>query len=488
MGRYVGWKANQKTVRKLFPSLDDEGVKRVAAQMINDTYQNYDKLSNTVRWATKWGVMPQFASFTAEFMRNQYNQGKMISQMLRGTFGNDLGLQVSPEQLGAMRREGSRRLASLMAIYGGAYGITEGIKSQYGVDSEKEAALRETVLPEWDQNKQLAIALSEGGTKGSYANMSYILPQSVGISALRAGMDGTDITSLSGLLVEELVGEGTFINKEAMRALDNRNERGKPISYSEDEFGQFKDRLGYFIAQSFKPGTAREIDKFMKAQRGVGDFTMKEIAARQAGYRVNKFDIAEQARFNIKDTNENSKLAAQSYNTTRDFRNVSPQQLERTYQEANASREESFNQLVRHNQNLGTLGFDEDQRIDIMKKAGVSSKDILSVLQGAYTDLERVKIPSTSEVYDALPEGDKEKLVAMRRVMDEDPALGKRLRDIYKREKRQSNMTGREKLLRRMDAGERVRYLRSLPNPQGVAADYRRRGIITGEMYRKVVQ
>lgn len=488
MGRYVGWKANQKTVRKLFPSLDDEGVKRVSAQMINDTYQNYDKLSNTVRWATKWGVMPQFASFTAEFMRNQYNQGKMISQMLRGTFGNDLGLQVSPEQLGAMRREGAKRLAFLTAIYGSAYGITEGIKSQHGVDPEKEAALRETVLPEWDQNKQLAIALSEDGTKGSYANMSYILPQSVGISALRAGMDGTDVTSLAGLLVEELVGEGTFINKEAMRALDNRNDRGKPISYSEDDFQNFKERLGYFITQSFKPGTAREIDKFMKAQRGVGDFTMKEIAARQAGYRVNKFDIAEQARFNIQKTSENAKLAARTFNSARDFKDVSPQQLERTYQEANKSRQESFDQLVRHDNNLKTLGFGEDQRIQIMKDAGVGSKDILGILQGTYTNLDRVKLPSTSEVYDELPDGDAAKLSAIAKIRKEDPKLGKRLQDTYRREKKQSNLSEREKLVRRMDSGERVRYIRSLPNPAGVAADYRRRGIITDDMYRRIVQ
>jgi hypothetical protein len=488
MGRYVGWKANQKTVRKLFPHLDDEGAKRVAAQMINDTYQNYDKLSNTVRWATKWGVMPQFASFTAEFMRNQYNQGRMISQMMRGTFGSDLGLQVSPEQLGAMRKEGTKRLASLLAVYGGAYGVTEGIKSQFGMDADKEAAFRETVAPQWDQNKQLAIALSKDGTKASYANMSYILPQSVGIAAFRAGIDGSDITSLSGLLVEELVGEGTFINKEAMRALDNRNERGKPISYSESDFQQFKDRLGYFIAQSFKPGTAREIDKMMKAHRGVGDFTMKEIAARQAGYRVNKVDIAEQAMFTIKGTGENAKLAAREYNSARDYGNVSPQRLEKTYREANASRKESFDQLVRHNKNLGTLGFGEDKRIQIMKDAGVSSKDIISVLSGAYKDLPRVGVQSTSDVYDGLPSGIAQKRRAIQEIGKTDRALAKRLMQNLKREQRDKSagINTRESLMKSLDVGERARMIMAHPNPSGYLREMQRKGIATKQVVEAV--
>jgi hypothetical protein len=449
MGRYVGWKANQNTIRKLFPTLGDEDVKKFAARMINDTYQNYDKLSNTVRWATKWGAMPQFASFTAEFARNQYNQGRIIKQMLNGTYGKDFGLQVAPEQLRAMQREGAKRLASLVAVYGGAYGITEAIKSESGVDPKKEAALRETVLPEWDRNKQLAIALSEDGTAGSYANMSYILPQSVGVAALRAGMDGSDITSLSGLIVEELVGEGTFINKAAMQALDNRNDRGKPISYSEDEFGQFKDRLGYFITQSFKPGTAREIDKMMKAQRGVGDYTMKEIAARQVGYRVNKFDVAEQAQFTIKRTNDNLNLAKTDYNSQRDYGDVSPQQLERTYQEANAAAKKSFDQMVRHNENLATLGLTEEQRIDVMREAGLSSENILNVLEGKYADIPRIETKSTSDIYDELTGSNQEKVAEIRKISKEDPKLGKELfgkhKDMLLAERR--DISERDKLL-----------------------------------------
>ena len=39
----------------MFPNASDEVVKKQAAMMINDTYQNYDKLSNVVRTLSRWG-------------------------------------------------------------------------------------------------------------------------------------------------------------------------------------------------------------------------------------------------------------------------------------------------------------------------------------------------------------------------------------------------------------------------------------------------
>ena len=119
VGRYVGWKAQQKMMKKVYPHLGDEEVKRLAAEVINDTYQNYDRLSGIVKSLSRSGIMPQFASFTAEFMRNQYNQGKIIKQMLAGNFGADLGIDVSKANVRAMRMEGAKRLASLATVYGG---------------------------------------------------------------------------------------------------------------------------------------------------------------------------------------------------------------------------------------------------------------------------------------------------------------------------------------------------------------------------------
>lgn len=496
MGRYVGWKANIKTVQKMFNGIDGEEAKRIAALMINDTYQNYDKLSNTVRWASKWGIMPQFAAFTAEFMRNQYNQGRMIKQMLSGTFGADLGIDMAKANLGAMRTEGATRLASTIAVYGAAYGVTEGIKSQFGVTPEKEAALRETVLPDFDQNRSLAIALSENGKSGSYANMSYILPQSVGIAAFKAGLDGSDSTSLSAILVDELVGEGTFIHKEAARALDNRNKRGKPISVSNDKFTSFKERLGYFITQVFKPGTAREIDKVMKAQRGVGDFTMKEIAARQVGYRVNKFDIKEQARFNIQRTNDNGILSKAKYNTARDFKNLSARALEEVYQKSNASFIKSQERNINHVANLKILGLSENDVIQVLRDSGMGVVDILGAINGTTRDIPRVDRVTPSSVWSeqVFPLSDKERIKFITKLARTDPAMAKALisrnkSDILDRYNKVSPIDSLIKGLGVAD-GARARYIfnesKRQANPEGYIRSMMKKGAVTSQVWVQI--
>ncbi len=488
MGRYVGWKAQQETIKKLFPDLKKDKVEQVAALVINDIYPNYDKLSNTVRWATKWGFMPQFASFTAEFIRNQYNQGRIIAQMLRGNFGKELGLKVDPKKVRSMQIEGARRFASLAATYGAAYGIAEGIKSQFGVDSKKEAAFKETVAPSWDTNKQLAIALSEDGNTGSYANMSYIFPQSVGLAAFQAGFDGQDITSLSGLLVEELVGEGTFVNKAAMQALDNRNERGKQISYSESDYKQFKERLSYYISETLKPGAAREIDKAMKAQRGLGDYTMKDIAARQLGLRVNKVNISEQAMYNIKSTNENATLAKSEYNSTRDYKDVSPQELERIYQKTNESRRQSWEKMVRHYQNLATLGKNEDERIRIFKEAGVSGSDIISIIDRNYINIPRSEVLSTEEIYNNLEGNGKEKVNSIRSISKDNPALAKKLLAQHKKAIKvsMSSLSEKDKLISNMSVDKRVDYLIKIGahKNKSILREQQRKGIATKEVIK----
>tara|TARA_R110000868_G_C10962112_1_gene768633 strand:- start:97 stop:3705 length:3609 start_codon:yes stop_codon:yes gene_type:complete len=496
MGRYVGWKANTKTVMKLFDGMDEHDAKRIAALMINDTYQNYDKLSNTVRWATKWGVMPQFAAFTAEFMRNQYNQGRMIKQMLSGTFGADMGINMSKANLGAMRMEGASRLASTVAVYGAAYGVTEGIKSQFGVTPDKESALRETVLPDFDKNKSLAISLSKDGTGGSYANMSYILPQSVGIAALKAGLDGSDSTSLSALLVDELVGEGTFIHKEAMRALDNRNQRGKKISYSEDAFTSFKERLDYFITQSFKPGSAREIDKAMMAHRGVGDFTMKEIAARQVGYRVNKFDIAEQAMFNIRSTNDNAVLAKSEYNTAKKFRNLSPQALESVYQNSNAAFLASQQQNIRHAANLKTLNLSEGDVIQVLRESGMGVIDVLGALNGTTRDIPRLVRSTPSDIWaeEVFKLSDRDRVKYITAVSKTDMPLAQALSS-----KNKSDMKDRYRGVSAIDSlirglgisdGARAYYIfnesKKSENPDGYIKAMVKKGIVTGQVWLQI--
>ena len=485
MGRYVGWKANQRMLNKVYPEASPEQVERAAADLINDTYQNYDKLSNTIRTLSRWGVMPQFASFTSEFMRNQYNQGKTIAKMLRGTYGEGEGLGRA--DIGAMKREGAKRLAALTAVYGTTAGAIEGVKALSGVDQDTENDLRNISYAPWDKNRDVMVHLNEDGKSGWTANPSYISPHALGYSALQAGLNGSSEESLIELLTEELVGEGSFVAQEIFNTLANRKDSGKPITNELDDMKAARDKLKFFITETFKPGFSGELEKVAKAKFGRGDQTLKDVGIRQLGLRSNPFNVEDSARETIRKNYNAAKAAKTEYNSLK-YKDPSPSEKAKVYEWANRLNREAFDALRRNYEAMGNpkFGIDEERRVELMKAAGVSSSFILDIITNNYRDLPMSKKPTTSEVYDGLPESRQGKLNEIRRIRKEDPKLAESLYRTLQRESKQSNLSEREKLLKRMSNEERIRYIRSQPNPSGVARDLLQRRVITEKVYRDI--
>ena len=482
MGRYVGWKANQNTIRKIFPQLNDEQVKRQAAIMINDTYQNYDKLSNTVRTLSRWGVMPQFASFTAEFMRNQYNQGKIIAQMAAGKYGQEFGLEASDAGVRAMRKEAAKRTASLLAVYGGTYGAIEGVKAASGVDQEKEEAIREA-YPDWNKNRNLMVKLDKNGRTGWTANPSYVIPHSLGLSALKAGMSGQDQASLVGLLADEMIGEGSFVMQEAYRAISNQNRYGRPITNEPDDLKAAADKMKFFITELFKPGFSRELQKATKAARGKGDLTLREVGARQLGARLNPMDLNKDFKNKFMDLNELSKGATGEYKSLLRRDEATEGERQAAYQKANRISREVFNSFVRKDRAMKTLGFSDEERVKTMKEAKVGGKTILQILDNEYKDLSPVLAQTSTDIYEELPEGKSEKRKAILSIIRTKPEMGKRLLSMWKREQKQQRrgLSERELVFSKLGTEDKVSYLKKRPN---LVIEYRRKGLLNESVLR----
>ena len=477
LGRYVGWKANQNTVRKMFPNASDEVVKKQAAMMINDTYQNYDKLSNVVRTLSRWGVMPQFASFTSEFARNQYNQGKMIARMIAGNFGEEFG-ELGAANVTRMRVEGSKRLASLLGVYGGTYAAIEGVKAASGVDDKKEEALRDVAYAPWDKNRKQLVKLDEGGRTGWVANPSYVVPHALGLSALQAGLSGDSEQSVIALMAEEFIGEGSFVFQSAYQALANRDERGELISKEVDKLDQARERLGFFLTESFRPGFSRELKKLEKARLGKGDLTLKEVGARQLGARINPFDVGEAAMFTIRNTNTLSNEAKSDYNQLLKFGEPSEAQLNQAYEKANKIYSDAFAALSKNNESLITLGYDENERIEIFKNAKVSSRRVLEILDNSPSDLPRVLKQSTSDIYNEQGDTMQQKRSNIKKYMRTDPSTGKKLMNMWIREQKNASrgLNQKDTLIRNMDTDEKVDYLSRNPS---MINDFRRKGLLS---------
>jgi hypothetical protein len=509
MGRYVGWKANQTTLRKLFPNIEasliekakkagkelspadatkqaNELIQREAAILINDTYQNYDKVSNLFRTLSRWGVVPQFATFTAEFARNQYNQGKVLAKMLNGTFAGieDLG----PANQMAMRIEGAKRLASLTAVYGTTYAAIEGVKASSGLNQEDQDALRNLGYADYDKNRELMVNYDKETRKGWTANASYIIPHAIGLSALKAGMRGEDEASVVGMLSEELIGDGSFIMQEAFRALENKDKSGNVITNEMNELRAAAEKVKYFIAESFRPGISREFDKFSKAKRGAGDLSLAEVGQRQLGLRKNPMDINKSSIFTVSKSNEPAKQESSAYYSMLKWKDPSPEEANAAYQQAARINEESFVALSDNVKSMKQLGFSEDEIVKTMKDAKVSSTKILEVLGGNYQVLPRAKIPSTSDRYDELEGNSAQKRQAINELRKTDRQLGEALYGQWKREAsaEKRNLTEKEKVILGLSVGDRASEIMKHPNPDGYLIQLRKKGIATDEVVKLV--
>ena len=517
MGRYVGWKSTQKTLKKQFPkagedlpaykkamadseiamsqgdeigaqrfiseaqNVKDDVIKAQSAKLINDTYQNYDKLSNFVKTMSRWGVMPQFASFTAEFARNQYQQGKVIKEMLSGTYGaaDNLG----PANVRQMKLDGAKKLASLTAVYGSTYGLIEGVKAASGIDSSKEDALRNLVYPDYDKNKDLMVSLDEDGKTGWTANMSYISPHALGQSAFKAGMSGEDEDSLVGLVLDEMVGEGSFVAGAVFRAIENRDKYGREISNELDDYKNIKDRIEYAVVDMFKPGTYREVEKLKGSLSGDNNYTKTDLAIRQAGWRKNKFDVDKRTISTIRNNAKAGKAAISEFNFL-NKKNNSPEQLNAIWEDSNRLRRDSFDSIVTNDEAMIALGRTEDDRVKLIKSAGVSGEMILDIFAREYRDLPKTTALSTSDIFSTIEGSYAQKRKQIIEIKKEDRAMGDKLLAKLSRERSADrlNLSAIDNVFLGLDTAERASRIMNHPNPKGYLNELRQKRMVSTDL------
>jgi hypothetical protein len=498
--RFSVWKHNQKRLSKLYPDLEGEDLKMAAARLTNDTFQNYDKLSPQLRQASRAGAMPQFVSFTAEFARNITNQVRYAKQMIAGNFGREFGLDPSKADLGAMRREGALRLASLTTVVAGGEALRRTMNSNEGVTPEKEEALRNSIVPDWDKNKSLLFTeMSEDGKTGKYLNMAYLVPHSMMMDVVNAAISGEPVENISALLAEHYVGDGTFVMTSGVNALQNRDEDGKVISSNANPNIAAFERLKYFFNEAFSLGAQREYGKLIQAMQDEkvgeeGKLTVGDVLRRQAGLRVNNFDIGRSATFKAKGFRQAAIDSGSEYNIARDYKNLPPDELEALYIKGNNARKGNMQKIAEINRDLQKLGYSESERIKSFKDAKISSKDIVATLEGTYNPLPRDKTLSTSDIlndekFEGLSTRDTIKMIVEE--AGDDIMLRKRLLNQFKSNLKaeRSGLSDKDSLIKNMSTSERVDYI--IANPQRFQ-EFRRKGIVNRavliELRRRGVQ
>jgi len=477
--RYQVWVHNRAVVGKLFPDMDSEGIKQRAADLTNDTFQNYARLNDTAKTLSRIGFMPQFASFTLEFARNITNQVKVAKQMMTGTFGTELGITNKPN-IAAMKLEGAKRLASLATVVGATEAGRRAYNEKEGVTEDKEKVLNNLVVAPWDKNKSLSFKMSEDGESGEYMNLSYLSPHAMIADLVNAGLGDDPATDIANGLSEYFVGEGSFVFREVADGLANRDEYGRTISNSPDKVVNTRKRVAHVLYKLLEPGVFREFERGLDPE-----FTREEMALRLVGIRNNKFDIEERSVQTVRSNIFAGRDSFGAYNSMRNKAEDSPQAMAIAYEAASVDYTANMKNVLENISSMRKLGYDQDRIISVLKEAGTKGSDILSLLEGRINIPAPDKEPTTADIFTELgldTATPKEFSKKVGEVFKTDANLAKALKNRYvaNRKAKVRGVSAYDAVVKGLSLEERAEYaIKTIGNNPKELNELFKKGIVT---------
>jgi hypothetical protein len=513
--RFAIWKKNIRDLTDILKvngvDIDEAQIKRMAASITNDTYQNYERTFRLGKYLSRVGVMPPFVTFSMEFVRNTANQVNIVRKMINGdAFAKTYGFELNDAARKALSDEGKRRAAYLSGAFalaasapvfmGSIAMLAAGKEIGENVPSEDMEDYR-FFLPSYARDKDIAATFNKDTKDGTFTLTSYLFPHAVitekfaGMlnQAYRVGDDEKAVRDGLRAIFTEFVGEGTFVNQSLFRAIDNRDFRGKKISEREGT-DLLIDKLTFFGAETFNPGFVREGEKLVESLGGRGDFSTKEVILRQLGLRFQKVNFSEMAKFRIQDFSERYSAARGSYTSAAKFGDPSQAQLEQTYRNAIKESEIAFNRVQEAYNRLDTFGYSTDEKIEILRGGNVKSSDIFRIVRGLpFKEFPRGLNLSIGEQFSErfMNMQDKDvrrEIKALAAGSAEDRILAGRfkteLRRRYNDERRAR--TAEDKLLMNMSIAERAEVLRDMgvDKDRSMLREYKRKGIINKDVNR----
>jgi hypothetical protein len=408
--RYVTWKGTQTQLKKIFPDYTPQEIEAAAARLTNDTFPNYDKLSEIVRQGSRVGILQPFIAHFAELSRISYNQGKFALQMLRGNFGRDFGLDPRRARIGMMRYQGGKRLAAFGLFTAGAKVAVNLKNEENGLDPDAVQAFEQSVLPFWMDGTTAIIRPDKNNPRrGFFVPPEYAVPQLAMGDAFAAGFKEQPFGEYASILKGRIFSEGGSLALQTVGKLaSGYDERGDPIFIDPSFSGRANVIASTIYDDVIKPGTFRTIERFNDSINEIGDRTTKQNVQSLFGWRVYTYDA--DVSFRGKFRQQSSMMNEAKGNYTSAFRrraegDISQQELESIYNQMNTARKNRLDLARGHYENMAVepLNYTLDEKIAIMKEGGLSSLDILDIIGGTYTDMPRNITDKTKDRYDEIP-------------------------------------------------------------------------------------
>lgn len=490
---------NQKSLlRKAATGADEKQIDKLAAEMTNNTYMNYDMLNSNLKTLSRNGIpLSQFASFTLELARTQFNQGNIARKMANGEMAKELsaklGVEVNAEEL---KKEGIKRLIATAAVYGGGAAAITGFNRE-SVTPEQEKALRETIVHEWDENAPLLIKRDKDG-KVYTKNATYLAPQMQVVAPFMAAFRGESFKDSLSKMAETagdgVLENGGFMLKGVHQALANYDiEAEQKITTDPTLYGKIVDQAAWAGKELFQPGFVREYKKSQENPLGV-------TAMRMGGIRVNV--TTEQKGFGFRlrevqsklDTVKDQLASARYEKADQIGRLLNREELGFSYDTVlNPLYKTHQEELIKHVNNMRVLGYNNDSIIRMMRDNKIPNLEALNAIDGIVEDLPLVDRKTVADTYDEIMQQPGDIYKKILDVAKTDRPLAKELGSYHKQQTRDKllNISERDNSIRNLDTQKQSEFihremLRS-NNPEAVLQQYLKKRVVNEDSYRAIL-
>ena len=379
--KLIAWEAEKAGLRKAFPEMSEEEVKREAAKIVRVTNPTYSLVPRLVKQFRKNILTGPFTSFPAEMVRITYNTGKQIKKELKDP---------------RTRSRGYRRLAGSLVVASFAKAAQMATAFLMGYDDEDEDAMRE-FAPEWAKNGDWLYLERDAEGRPRYIDLSYTDPFSYMKGMVNALFRGEDL--VDGVTDSIQEGLGPFFGEELLsgalldlRANQRNGSRSAEIyNTAEGAWDVGKDVSGYLWNEVFEPGTLtslRRIEKAMSGEvsrSGKAYNTQDEVVAMLLGQRRSTIDAEQSLLFKALDystgiSNSNKILSSAASR----MGSVDKDELRNSWESMEAARRETFDDLLKSVRAARRLGLTDKVIEDRLRGASISQDQTRALIRGIY--------------------------------------------------------------------------------------------------------
>ena len=507
VGRY-SWAMFGKTMGDLAPE-ELALVYRKAVDVTKRVYPNSQMVPEVVKKFSTTGALEPFVAYKWSIFQTTMETFKTVKSDI------DEGRKTGNPR---MIQSAVVRLTGLIGALYGAYWLNEAYNQLNGVSGEQDKALRRR-LPDWDRTGMLMVT-SMTPEEVAYANQSYLLPQSLISSAIKAGLEGADPVQAGAAFIKEtagsMVSDGGLILKPVMEAVTGFNEYGRRI-YPRDG-GKYVDVSEIqadavrnaatggqnlvtgvmHVLRSAAPGFMTEGLKWYKSAREeVGPdgqiYKPGDLGARLMGVRLHRINLPLQFERQAGELFSRINDARTEFGRARNRKDATPESIETAYQMSEQSRRIVYRDLVQYLDDAKLLGQDREATVRTLQRAGVPSDFLLGAMNQIYIPGTKDKQVSARDQFEAikrLPEA--EQMAQWTRIQMTDPKLAKQFQQFGQEETR--GITSEIRMLKNLDEdnGQRARMIAQLVLNAGEDGrdiklqEFRSAGLIKGETGRQL--